>query len=131
MDIDFSGVLFGLFFVAIGVFVIMFQRSQNKKCTEETTATVIDNVHPNHGSSIGKYMPVFQYTVNGQTITQTSSLARRPKKYEIGDQVKLCYNPNNVNEFYVPGYTSNSLGIIFILAGLGFSILMIIKGLML
>ena len=129
MNIDFSGVMFGLFFVAIGVAVIIFQRKQNKKCTEVTTATVIDNVHPSHGSTVGKYAPVFQYTANGQTVTQTSTLAKRPKKYEIGDQVELRYNPNNVNEYYVPGYTSNALAIVFILAGLGFSALVIFRDL--
>ena len=131
MNIDFSGVLFGLFFVVIGVAVIMFQKKQNNKCTEVTTATVIDNVHPGYGSSVRKFMPVFQYTVNGQTVTQKSTIARKPKKYEIGDQVELRYNPNNINEYYVPGYTSKSLGIIFILAGLGFSALVILKGFML
>ena len=131
MNIDFSGVFFGLFFVVVGVAMIMFQKSQNKKCTEVTTATVIDNVHPDHGSTVGKYMPVFQYIVNGQTITQTSSLASKPKKYEIGDKVELHYNPDNVNEYYVPGYNSSKLGIIFILAGLGFLALIIAKGIFL
>lgn len=131
MNIDFSGVIFGLFFVVIGVALIMLRKSQNKNCTEVTTATVIDNVHPSHGSTVGKYAPVFQFTANGQTVTQTSSLASKPKKYEIGDQVELRYNPNNVNEYYVPGYTSNTLGIIFIVAGLGFSALIILKGFML
>ena len=122
-----SGIAFGVFFIIVGIAVLLFQNNKKNKCTETTTATVVDLIRKKTSSSHRTFAPVFEYNVNGQTVRVTSSYSTRHIKHNIEDKVELKYNPNNVNEFYVPGYNSKGLGILFILAGLGVIGLMIYK----
>jgi hypothetical protein len=89
-------------FFGIGTF-LGYQRyqffSQNKATTE---GKVIQNVEKKRKKGYKtkiSYSPIFQFsTPEGQTYTIASDLATNPAQYEVGEQVKLYYNPAKPDE---------------------------------
>lgn len=64
------------------------------------------------------YFPVIEYQVGDRTISQKSRSGQNPPKYQVGQQVEICFNPNNVEEYIIKGdSTPKHLGIGFIVLG--------------
>lgn len=64
------------------------------------------------------YYPIFVYTVNGQEITTTSSVGSSRKCLKKGQAITVCYNPDNIDQYYVPEDKSTARsGILFMAVG--------------
>ncbi len=121
-----GGILFSLIFLIIGIVLIRDAIKKAKNCTLRVTAKVkdlkkvesIDNYADSYTSVYYSYYPTFEYTVGGQTITQTSQNGMAKPKYTIGQEVELCCNPENYKEYYILGDTmQKTIGIILCLVG--------------
>ena len=121
-----SGILFllvGIIFIVAAVIIMLQGDSLQKRCTEQTTGTVVDvicesNYNTSHNEVKHTYYPVIEYKVDDRTITQRSNIGQNPPKYKVGQQVEICYNPNNVAEFIIKGdSTSLYIAIGFIALG--------------
>lgn len=109
-------------FIIAGIVVIFLNSSLQMKCTEQTTGTVVDIVckeyyHSDTGFTYS-YFPVIEYQAGDRTITQMSNSGEYPSRYKVGDQVEICYNPNDVEQYIIKGDSSaNYIG--FACVGLG------------
>ena len=64
------------------------------------------------------YFPVVEYEAGGKTVSKKSSFGQNPSKYNVGDKVDVCYNPEKVEEYIIKGDTSSTfIGVIFIILG--------------
>ena len=109
-------------FIIAGIVVIFLNSGLQMKCTEQTTGTVVDIVCKEyHDSDTGftySYFPVIEYQAGDRTITQMSNSGEYPSRYKVGDQVEICYNPNDVEQYIIKGDSSaNYIG--FACVGLG------------
>ena len=109
-------------FIIVGIVVIFIDSGLQMKCTEQTTGTVIDIVCKEYyDSDTGftySYFPVIEYQAGDRTITQMSNSGEYPPRYKVGEQVEICYNPNNVEQYIIKGDSSaNYIG--FACVGLG------------
>ncbi len=78
--------------------VVHFVEKSREKCTETTTAIVIDNILEDD-----TYAPLFRYTAkNGKTYEEKSSYSSRPARYDIGDEAEIKYQPDDPENFYEP-----------------------------
>ena len=105
-----TGVLFlivGVIFVTAGIIVMKQGDSLKKRCTEETVGTVVELIRERDSDSTTDhtytYFPVIEYKVGDQTISQKSRSGQNPPKYQVGQQVEIYYNPNNVEEYFIKG----------------------------
>ena len=108
--------------IIVGIVVIFLDSGLQMKCTEQTTGTVVDiECREYYDSDTGytySYFPVIEYQVGDRTITQMSNIGEYPSRYKVGDQVEICYNPNDVEQFVIKGDSSANL-IGFACVGLG------------
>lgn len=123
-------ILFGGVFFVFGIIIAIRLRYLKKVCTVETEATVIKIVRTkkrrlSHYKYIGDkkvfrtkgYTPIFQYYVNEEIIIK-KSLYSTYSKFKVGDKIRLFYNPDNIETYYVAEHTLT--GIPFILFGILF-----------
>ena len=116
----------GILVIAVGIFMLFHTNDLKKKCTEETMAKVVEikeveDYDSETYSTNYTYYPVVEYTASGRTVAKESSSSVDKNKYKIGDEIKIFYNPNNVEQFIIDGDISgNMIGIIAILGGLLF-----------
>lgn len=62
---------------------------------ETTTGTVIELKESESDGSCCVYSPVVEFETNGQTYTFESDNASYPPEYEVGEEVRVIYNPEN------------------------------------
>ena len=109
-------------FIILGIVVIFLDSGLQMKCTEQTTGTVVDVVCKEYyDSDTGfsySYFPIIEYQAGDRTVTQMSNSGEYPSRYRVGEQVEICYNPNNVEQFIIKGDASASF-IGFAFVGLG------------
>lgn len=123
-------ILFGGIFLVLGIIIAIRLCYLKKVCTIETEATVIKIARTNkrgafHYEYIGDkkvfktkgYTPIFQYYVNEEVIIK-KSLYSTYSKFKVGDKVRLFYNPDNIETYYVVEHAFT--GIPFILFGILF-----------
>lgn len=129
--------IFGSIFFIIGSAMIIGRMRVRRLCTVQTEGVVhdvkrkvsksdeTDDDGRTRQTTRVTYAPVFQYYANGRTITKESCISSGAKP-EIGRTVTLFYNPDNVEEYYVPeekaarygGFIFLIVGAIFIVAAL-------------
>lgn len=114
--------IFGIVFVAIGIYLLISGNELAKRCTEETVGTVVEIVREESTDSDGytdyTYYPVIKYQANNQTVSKKSSTGSGSSGYNVNDKVEILYNPNNVEEYIIKGdKSSNFIGIIFVVVG--------------
>lgn len=109
----------GVVFIVLGIVAINLGNGLKKRCTEKTIGTVVEIISREQIDDTNPtYFPVIEYQVGDRTISQMSNSGDYPPKYEVGDQVEIYYNPNNVQEFIIKGdSTHNFVGIIAIVLG--------------
>ena len=130
-DARFAFRIIGIVFISVSIiigivyfFVIRAMNAKYDRCTESTTAVVIDNV-----INDDTYTPVFLYEVDGQTYKMRSSYSTNPPKYKLNEKVTLNYNPDDPEEFYVDKasglvtFVLIFISSIFLLIGLVFAVL--------
>lgn len=120
----FSGIwgLVGVVFFIVGRAILKRRRKREINCTSQTYGKVVDLVRRESRDSDGNYSsswhPVFEYRIGGLTFVKESSFGRSQAKFAIGQNVEIYYNPEDYNEFYVPGETTPKLiGTVFTAVG--------------
>ena len=120
--------ILGIAFIAIGVIILLIDVINKVKCKEMVTGTVVDiyKITSINGSG-GKrrtYYPIYQYNVDGTMYVKKSSSGSIFCRYQIGDEVKIKYNPKNPNTYHVKGKITNIvMSIIWIMLGVGIIII--------
>jgi len=116
-------ILGGLLLVVAGAYILLNGSKEEKKCTKEVTATVVDvdvsSRRRSNGTRRKTYYPVIEYTAGNTKVTKKSSFSTSKKnKYTIGSKITIRYNPNNVESFVIKGeHGTLKTGIVMILAG--------------
>ena len=115
-------ILFGVVFVAVGVFVFVRGNNIQKRCTEEIVGTVVEIEREISTDSDGyqeyMYYPVIEYKAGEETVTKKYNVGSGNSKYNLEDKVTVLYNPDNVEEYIIKGdKSSNLIGIVFIVLG--------------
>lgn len=92
-------------------------------CTGEVMATVIEvqsytSSASGDGIPMTSWYPVYEYTVGAVTVQKRSPIGLAKDKYHAGQQVKLRYDPSNVNMFYNPEDGSKKTFKIFLIVGI-------------
>ena len=118
----FMAVIFvGIIFLGVGGFLLYQGMSLVKKCTEESTATVVDMKQELDTDSNGMnylYYPIIEYDADGDTIRVTMSSGSSHPAYNINDKITILYNPSKTEQFIVKGdKSSNVMAIVFMTIG--------------
>ena len=83
-----------------------------------TTATVLRNELRRSGNSGGMWVPVVEYTVDGQTYENYYPRGTALPKFEGGETFEVMYRKNNPNKMMVVGDNFQYVGsIVFMLIG--------------
>ncbi len=86
------------------------------------------NYRTSNQSSGGVYYPQIQFVAqDGKTYTASSNSGSNPAAYDVGEQVKIYYNPNDPTDVLLPDFFSmwgvtailGFIGTIFTLIGAG------------
>ena len=125
-------IIVGILFAAIGIFLFISGKNQEKRCTVETVGTVIEIIEDistdSDGDETHSYYPVIEYKVGDKIISKKSSTGSNPSKYHVNDKIAILYNPDKIDEYIIKGdKTSNILGIAFAVAGSIVAIIGIVK----
>ena len=115
----------GILFITVGIVTANQSKGLKRRCTEETIGTVVDliceqdiNRDTDSDSTTYTYFPVIEYQAGDRTVSQKSNSGQYPAKYQVGDQVTICYNPDNVEEYIIKGdLTPKFLGLISLVLG--------------
>lgn len=117
----FLGIIVGILFLGIGIFLYIKNDNLVKNCTVETQATVVDmkqEISSDTDSTTFMYYPIIEYKVNEDTIRVTMDKASNTPKYNINETITILYNPKKVKEFIVKGdQSSNIFSIVFMAIG--------------
>jgi hypothetical protein len=117
----FVGILVGIIFLGVGIFMYFQNARLAKVCTEEATATVVDmkeEMETDEDVVRYIYYPIIEYKVNGKIVKSTMSSGSTTPSYSINDTLTILYNPNKNTEFIIKGdKTSNIFS--FVMIGLG------------
>ena len=123
MKIKLIGLVVGLIFVGVGVFLIVRGNTLEKNCTASTEATVYDYRESfdtdSDGASSTYYYAKIKYSVDGKTYDKENGTGLTYKKYNEGSKVTVMYNPKKPDEFYIKGESLSNGIIAYIMIGLG------------
>ena len=121
-------IILGLILIGIGAFMIIYQISKVKRCSEEITGIVVEVIEEKRENDSESreaysyyYFPVIEYQVENQTLNgrygKWLGVANK-NTYHVGEKVEISYNPNNPTEFIVIGDDAmNIIGTGFLIAG--------------
>ena len=90
--------LVGLMLIGFGVFWLVDNAAQNKRCSEEVTGTVI-RLDEQQRRSRTYSRPVFEYEFGGQKYTFAGYFDRN-NHYHVGQTTRLRINPNDPSDAY-------------------------------
>ncbi|MBR1377195.1 MAG: DUF3592 domain-containing protein [Bacilli bacterium] len=131
----FLGIIVGIIFLAVGIFMFIKNNNLVKNCTVEVEATVVDMKQELSTDSDDMmtymYYPIIEYQVGEDTIRETMSNGSSTPEYSINERLTILYNPNKTTEFIVKGdKTSSIFSIVFMVLGVfvtGYGIVMVVK----
>lgn len=116
--------IFPVIFGLIGILLLFFHLKickSHKQCTNQTTGRVIrinanTSGRANSSTRATYYYPVFQYYVNGEEYTITSSTGSgNPKRFPVGTAIPVYYNPSSPDTAYVKEQSAALIvGIVFL-----------------
>ena len=121
--------IIGIVFVIVGAIIFLADIIKRVMCKQEITGIVVNickvTSFKGDGGKKRKFYPVFQYNVDGTSYIKKSTKGYVFYKYELGDNIKIKYNPKNPKQYYVKGNISNIImsaiwiitGIMIILTG--------------
>jgi len=117
----FLGIILGIVFLVVGVFLYFKNSNLVKNCTVETVATVVDmkqELSTDEDGTSYIYYPIIEYKVNDDTVRVVVSSGSSTPAYNIGEEISVLYNPNKKKEFIVKGdNSSNIFSIAFMVIG--------------
>lgn len=111
----------GVLFVGIGIFMYLNNQRLMRVCTEEADAIVVDireDFAADDECTNMMYYPIIEYFDGMKMVREEMKKGSSTSEYNVGDRIKVMYNPDKTEEFIVIGdSSSNIFSIIFI--GLG------------
>lgn len=116
-------ILIGGLFILFTSHFLRDRIAEEMFCTGSVTATVVE-IHSVTSSSSGdgipttSWYPVCEYTVGDVTVQKRSLVGLAKDKYHTGQQVRLRYDPSNINMFYNPEDGSKNLFKILLIIGI-------------
>ena len=118
--------LVGIVIVLLGFLSIRKGSQKKNRCTASASAVIVEvqaekdeagseNTHKKY-----TYTPIYEFTVNGNTIRKSGGIySHNKKEYHVGDTSTVMYNPDKPEEFLVNGKSSGKgFGIALLLFGL-------------
>ena len=122
-----NNILVGAGFIVVGVIVILLGIRKNMRCSGRTVGRII-GVRESHetddeGFNHYFYYPQFEYVVNGQIYRGEGNKGySKPRKIQIGGNIKVYYNPQKPNESFTKGggFILPFIGIMLIIVGVIF-----------
>ena len=130
----FLGIIVGVIFIVVGVFMYIKNNYLVKNCTVEAVATVVDMKQEFSTDDTGgsyMYYPIIEYEANGNTVRVVTDNGSSTPQYNINDKINILYNPNKTKEYIVKGdKSSNIFSIVFMVLGVlitGYGIKLAIK----
>ena len=96
--------IYGIVLIYVIMAVIFFFHIARKRATLSRGISAFATVKEYHEKDKGQhYYPVVTYTTEeGRKITSTYTVQDRKKRYEIGEEVMVCYDPDDPVFFYFP-----------------------------
>jgi len=99
-----------IIFVIMGINTLKQQRYLRTVCTEQTGGIVYDfkvtgtETYDNEDGYTDNriYLPMFKYEVADVTYTSESDFGTAKKRFKLGQEVIVNYNPDNPVDSYVP-----------------------------
>ena len=127
-------IMIGLGLIGIGLWMLMKERKKKAACSAAVTAELVGyNKKTESEIEEGKiqhtayYYPVFRYTVGGEEYTAASSFGTNKRRWKVGAQVNIFYNPEDPGMARAPGefggYFGFAVATILGLACMAFGIL--------
>lgn len=112
--------LIALFFFVIGGINLVSQLNKRKNCNVLCSGTIVE-VQRRTRKGRRRFTPIYEFTAGGKHIRGDGDVlsTTRRKKYQVGDIVEILYNPENPDEFRVPGKNELLvLSILFLILGI-------------
>lgn len=128
--------LFGLFFVALGVTLLVLMFVRTAEYTETAYGTVVDydarfESHTPDTPGTYEYTPIVSFEADGREYLARSIQIQVAKTYDIGQEVTVHYSIANPNVVIIAGDNTTAIGALLITAigsvFLGLGIRMLIK----
>ncbi len=93
-------------FFVVGLLMVIGGIRLKGNCTQRVNAVVVDmeeKVDEDEDGTSVSYYPVFEYIVDGVPYRVQSSFGSSGRRYGIGQEVTLMYNPDNPHQFLERG----------------------------
>ena len=122
-----TNILVGAGVIVVGVIVILLGIRKNMRCSGRTVGRIIGvreyQETDDEGFNHYFYYPQFEYVVNGQIYRGEGNKGySKPRKIQIGGNIKVYYNPQKPNESFTKGggFILPFIGIMLIIVGVIF-----------
>lgn len=117
-------IAFGLLFGSVGAVLLHFDQIKQQRCSQSTQAVVVDHLRKRStraSSHSYSYYAIVEFYANGQAIRATSGMGLPDRKYKIGKELTIRYNPHDSHEILIKG-ERNILPAAFIFLGFFFCV---------
>ena len=92
-------------FFIIGIGMYKNEKKKQTICTVKVLGKVKDMVkresYGTDDTSSSAWHPVFEYKVGNENIVKESRYGTFRPRYEVGQEIEIYYNPENVEEYYI------------------------------
>ena len=113
MDENMITMISGVALIIAGIVWLIKIRAHKSSCTSGIEATVVkidrEEQRDDKGEEVIYYSAVFGYEVEGKSYNVKESGKSSHSRYKPGDKVKLFYNPEDPNKFYIKGSVLNTI----------------------
>ena len=107
----------GLVFLLVGLFMNLFRKRKEKRCTAETVGRITALV-ANPGQGGLTQHPQVTYQIGMLTYEKISPFGSTNPRFAIGEQVTVYYDPNDPHVYCIKEWKApRLLSLIFILVG--------------
>ena len=135
----FNIIIIGIGILGISLFMVggAIKKDYNKRieeCTEKVEGEIIEIIKEDMSSSNDEmyrysWFPIVKYKVEEKEIKKRFNLGNAEPKYEKGQKVVICYNPQRVEEFYILGENvQKTIGKVFTMIGGLFLVIDVLMG---
>lgn len=122
-----TNILVGAGFIGVGALLIVLGIRKSIKCSGRTVGRITGvreyQETDDEGFNHYYYSPEFEYVVNGQIYHGEGNKGySKPRKIQIGGNIKVYYNPQKPNESFTKGggFILPFIGIMLIIVGVIF-----------
>ena len=123
--------LVGGLFMAIGIMIRKEGERKLQRCTSQTWGKVTRLIESRDSDGKRYYHPEFEYTVGDQTFVVESKYGSMPPKYAEGQNVRICFNPNDFRDYYAEGEEAPKfLSNVFTAVGAGALVIAVVAALL-